>query len=146
MPLEGGTPKKLFDGDGGLPVRFSQDGHYAVHQKASADDNESLVWVLHDLRVPNSMRDVTPDVRFSFSNTTFLPDGKALVYGIQQGGGEAILVQPLDGSPSHILVDFVPSRIRDFAWSPSGEQFAVLREHSTSDVVLITDQDAKSSH
>ena len=44
------------------------------------------------------------------------------------------------------LVDFVPSRIRDFAWSPSGDQFAVLREHSTSDVVLITDQDAKASH
>jgi len=145
LPLEGGTPKKLFDGEGGLPVRFSRDGHYAVHQKASSDDNESLVWVLRDLTA-NSVRDVTPDVRFSFSNTTFLPDSKALAYGIQQGGGEAILVQPLDGSPAHIQVDFVPSHIRDFAWSPSGEQFAVLREHSTSDVVLITDQDAKGSH
>ena len=75
-----------------------------------------------------------------------MPDSKAMAYGVQQGGGEAILVQPLDGSPSHILTDFVPSRILDFAWSPSGEQFAVLREHSTSDMVLITDQDAKASH
>jgi eukaryotic-like serine/threonine-protein kinase len=146
VPLEGGIPRKLFDAEGALPVRFSKDGHYAVHQKASASDNESLEWVLRDLRVPNSVRDFTPDVRFSFSNTTFLPDSSALAYGIQQGGGEAILVQPLDGSPSHILVDFVTSHIRDFAWSPSGDQFAVLREHSTSDVVLITDQDSKAAH
>jgi Tol biopolymer transport system component len=145
VPLDGGTPKKLFDAEGGLPVRFSKDGHYALHQKASSSDNEALVWVLRDLRA-NTVRDITPDVRFSFSNTAFLPDGSALAYGIQQGGGLAVLVQPLDGSPSHILVDFVPSHIRDFAWSPSGDQFAVLREHSTSDVVLITDQDAKVSH
>ena len=105
-----------------------------------------LTWVLRDLTVPNSVRDISPDIRFSFSNTAFMPDSKALVYGIQQGGGEAILVQPLDGSPSHVLVDFVPSRIRDFAWSPSGDQLAVLREHSTSDVVLITDQDTKAAH
>jgi hypothetical protein len=145
VPLEGGTPKKLFDAEGALSVRFSQDGHYAVHQKASADDSETLVWVLRDLKA-NTVRDLTPDVRFSFSSGAFLPDSSALAYGIQQGGGEAILVHPLDGSPSHLLVDFVPSRIQDFAWSPSGDQLAVLREHSTSDVVLITDQDAKSSH
>jgi eukaryotic-like serine/threonine-protein kinase len=145
VPLEGGAAKKLFDGEGGFPIRFSQDGRYAIHQKATSDESESLVWVLRDLTA-NSVRDITPDVRFSFSNTTFLPDSKALVYGIQQGGGEAILVHPLDGSPSHVLVDFVPSRIRDFAWSPSGDQLAVLREHSTSDVVLITDQDTKAAH
>ncbi len=146
VPLDGGTPKKLFAGEGGFPVRYSLDGHYALHGKATADENESLTWVLRDLTVPNSVRDISPDIRFSFSNTAFMPDSKALVYGIQQGGGEAILAQPLDGSPSHVLVDFVPSRIRDFAWSPSGDQLAVLREHSTSDVVLITDQDVKTAH
>jgi eukaryotic-like serine/threonine-protein kinase len=146
VPLEGGVPRKMFDAEGGLPVRFSTDGRYAAHQKATADENESLIFVLRDLTVPNSVRDLTPDVRFSFSNTSFLPDSKAIAYGIQQGGGEAILVQPLDGSPSHILTDFVPSHIRDFGWSPSGNQLAVLREHSTSDVVLITDQAGKTSH
>jgi hypothetical protein len=45
-----------------------------------------------------------------------------------------------------MLTDFAPFQILDFGWSPSGNQLAVLRNHSTSDVVLITDQSGGAAH
>ena len=41
------------------------------------------------------------------------------------------------------MIDPVQEIIRDFAWSPSGKQLAVLRLKSSSDVVLITDANEK---
>ena len=146
VPLAGGTPKKLFDAEGSVGIRFSRDGHYATYQKTSAtSENETFVANLRDLQTGN-VRTLTPDVRFTLGAFYFTPDSKEMAYAVQQGGGEAILAQPLDGSPSHLLTDFVPSQLLDFAWSPSGDQLAVLRQHSTSDIVLITDQGGKASH
>ena len=146
VPLAGGTPKKLFDAEGSVGIRFSRDGHYATYQKTSAtSENETFIANLRDLQTGN-VRTLTPDVRFTLGAFYFTPDSKEMAYVVQQGGGEAILAQPLDGSPTHMLTDFVPSQLLDFAWSPSGEQLAVLRQHSTSDIVLITDQGGKASH
>ena len=146
VPLSGGVPRKLFEAQGSNPLRFSSDGHYSLNIKADTTASETLAFELRDLSSPNSIRTITTDVRFAFSTAAFSPDHKAIAYSIQQGGGEAILLQPLDGSPTKILTDFVPSRITDFGWSPSGDQLAVLRTHATSDVVLITDQTGKQSH
>jgi Tol biopolymer transport system component len=146
VSLSGGAPRKLFDAQGGNPVRFSADGHYALNIKADNTESETLAFELRDLSAATPIRTITADVRFAFSTSNFTPDNKAIAYSIIQGGGEAILLQPLDGTPTQILTDFVPSRITDFEWSPSGNQLGVLRTHATSDVVLITDQTGKSSH
>jgi len=76
----------------------------------------------------------------------FSPDEKALVYTVLRNGGHTLLYQPLDGSPSHLLVDPGPANIRDIDWSRPGKQLAVLRVKSSSDVVLITDQAGKGKN
>jgi hypothetical protein len=60
-------------------------------------------------------------------------------------GGITLLYQPLDGTPPHTLLD-PGAPINDFGWSPSGKQLAVARVKSSSDVVLITDQNGKNAH
>jgi serine/threonine protein kinase len=145
MPLSGGPARKLFTAVSAFPVRFSPDGRYAMYGKTTSSDNETLTFLLRDVAT-GSVRDFLPDVRYAFSNRVFLPDGSAVAYSVQQGGGQALLAQPLDGSASRMLTDFAPFQILDFGWSPSGNQLAVLRNHSTSDVVLITDQSGGAAH
>jgi len=140
MPLNGGPTRKLFTAVSAFAPHISPDGRYATYGKTSANENETLTFLVRDLSAADKVRDFQPDVRYAFSNRVFLPDSSAVAYGVQQGGGEALLAQPLDGSPSRMLTDFAPFQILDFGWSPSGNQLAVLRNHSTSDVVLITDQ------
>jgi serine/threonine protein kinase len=146
MPLSGGPAQKLFTAVSAFPVRFSPDGRYAMYGKTTSSDNETLTFLLRDLSAGDKVRDFLPDVRYAFGNRVFLPDGSAVAYPVQQGGGQALLAQPLDGSPSRMLTDFAPFQILDFGWSPSGNQLAVLRNHSTSDVVLITDQSGGAAH
>ena len=145
MPLMGGPAKKLFTSVSAFAPHFSPDGRYATYGKTSASDNETLTFLVRDLST-DKVRDFQPDIRYAFSNRVFLPDSSAVAYGVRQGGGEALLAQPLDGSPSRMLTDFAPFQILDFGWSPSGNQLAVLRNHSTSDVVLITDQSGGTAH
>jgi serine/threonine protein kinase/Tol biopolymer transport system component len=145
VPISGGAPRKLFDAQGGNPVRFSVDGHYALNIKADNTESETLAFELRDLSTPNPIRTIIADQRFAFSAVAFSPDMKAIAYSIHQGGDDAILLQPLDGSPTQLLTDFAPHRITDFEWSPSGNQLAVLRTHATSDIVLITDQTGKQA-
>jgi eukaryotic-like serine/threonine-protein kinase len=146
VPLSGGPARKLFTSPPTHPVRFSPDGRYAQYGKTSSSENEDLVLLLRDLSTADSVRDIRPDIRYAFSNRVFLPDSSAIAYGVQQGGGEALAAQPIDGSAVRLLTDFAPYNIMDFGWSPSGNQLAVLRNHSTSDVVLITDQGSGASH
>ena len=76
---------------------------------------------------------------------TFSPDGRAIVSDALRPGGNALLYQPLDHSSPHALFNPVPEAIQDFDWSPSGRQLAVARLKSSSDVVLITDQEGKKN-
>jgi hypothetical protein len=52
----------------------------------------------------------------------------------------------MDGSPSNVIANLGREPIKDFGWSPSGKELAVLRSISTSDVVLITDTSAKGKN
>jgi hypothetical protein len=74
------------------------------------------------------------------------PDNRAIISDALRNGGNTLLYQPLDGSPPHTLFNPVPESLRDFDWSPSGKQLAVARLKSSSDVVLISDQEAKQTH
>ncbi|MFZ0286323.1 MAG: protein kinase, partial [Terriglobales bacterium] len=67
----------------------------------------------------------------------FSPDGKAVVYDIAERGIANLWMQPLDGSPGRQITNFTSDRINGFRWSPDGKWLAVMREHDTSDVVLL---------
>jgi eukaryotic-like serine/threonine-protein kinase len=67
----------------------------------------------------------------------FMPDGKAVAYGVEDKGVDNIWVQPLDSSKGRQLTKFTSQRIGGFAWSPDGKSLAVARSQSTSDVILL---------
>jgi serine/threonine protein kinase/Tol biopolymer transport system component len=67
----------------------------------------------------------------------FTHGDKALAYPVVDKGVDNIWVQPLDGSAGRQLTHFTSGRIYHFDWSPDGKSLAVLRAHTTSDVVLL---------
>jgi len=67
----------------------------------------------------------------------FTHGDKAVAYPILEQGVANIWVQPLDGSAGRKLTHFTSGRIHHFDWSPDGKSLAVLRAHTTSDVVLL---------
>lgn len=77
--------------------------------------------------------------RLRFGNLHFSPDGKAVVYPARDSGVDNLWQQPLDGSKGKQLTNFKSEHIWDFRWSFDGKQFAVVRGHTDSDVVLIRD-------
>jgi len=76
------------------------------------------------------MRNFSPRVQM-------MPGGKAAVYPINENGVDNLWVEPLDGSPGHLLTHFPSETISDFHWSPDGKTLAIIREHDDADVVLL---------
>ena len=68
------------------------------------------------------------------------PDGKSVAYIIQDQGVDNIFLQPLDGSPGHLITNFTSEHIAKFQWSPDGKTLAVARAQYTSDVVLLRER------
>jgi serine/threonine protein kinase len=69
-----------------------------------------------------------------------MPDGKSVVYTINEGGVDNLWVQPLDHSPGHQLTHFTSEQISDFHWSPDGKMLAIIHQHHTADAVLLRDE------
>ena len=72
----------------------------------------------------------------------FTPDGKSLAYPINDNGAGNIWVQPLDGTKGHAITSFTSEKVADFSWSQDGKRLAVIRNQSSSDVVLLHDTGA----
>jgi Tol biopolymer transport system component len=122
---------------------LSADGKLAG---ADVLDGTKSRWKVFDLATGKLVYDLPLDVSdnsAAASSCDFSPDGRALVESVLRDGSHTILYQPLDGSAGHSLVEPVQESIRDFHWSPSGKELAVLRLKSSSDVVLIRDQEGK---
>ena len=66
----------------------------------------------------------------------FGPDGKSVVYVVKDQASN-LWMQPLDGSPGHQITNFASDLITGFRWSPDRKTLAVMRTHSTSDVVVL---------
>lgn len=65
------------------------------------------------------------------------PDGRAVIYGLTEHGSENLWQQPLAGGPPVPLTKLTKQRCYDFAWSPRGQQFAILRGEPHSEAFLI---------
>jgi Tol biopolymer transport system component len=146
IPITGGTPKELLppqSSGGGSSLTISRDGTLAGFTTVSSQLTFHLEAV--DLASQRVIFQGNMDTSaFSESFFRFSPDSRALVYPVRREGGMTLLYQPLDGAPSHTLID--PAEpVSAFDWSPSGAQLAVARVKSSSDVVLITDQGGKNA-
>ena len=143
IPITGGTPKLL-------PVRpvdyaaaaVSRDGTRAA---LFALRQQKFCVIITDLATGQMQPPFFIDQSLA-SYALFSPDGRAIVSDALRNGGITLLYQPLDGSSPHALFNPAPETIVDFDWSPSGKQLAVARFKSSSDVVVIVDQQSKGTN
>jgi serine/threonine protein kinase len=146
IPLSGGTPRQVLPPETTGEFAISPDGKLASYETVVAPGGvRSKVidiasgQVLSELILDNS--DAGSE---SGGFMRFSPDNRAIVYSVLRSDGGTLLYQPLDGSTPHPLIDPVQEDIKDFGWSLSGKQLAVVRVTSSSDVVLISDRPGNS--
>ncbi len=143
VPLSGGTPRQILPAEATLFYAISPDGRMA----AWTIDLPKARWNIFDLTSGHAVSQIPLDTSDmgseDASSVRFSPDNRAAVYSVLRNGGRTLLYQPLDGSAPHPLLDPAQEVIPDFGWSPSGKQLALVRQKSSSDVVLIKDQQEK---
>jgi len=138
VPLQGGTSQAVsqvpivskldVSPDGALAAfvsfgeRNANNDRIAVVDIASGDTRKLMAF-----EKPHSTR-----IQFS-------RDGNAVVYVMPGKGSDNLWLQPLDGSPGRQLTDFDSLQILDFHWSLDGKQLGMVRGHTDSDVVLLSD-------
>jgi serine/threonine protein kinase len=140
IPLDGGSPKELIQPGNFYSAAISRDGSLAATNLLQQFKMTSTVT---DLNNHHTVAIVPLEQSVFINYMHFSPDSRALVYPTARDGGNTLLSQPIDGSAPRALFEPVPEVLRDFAWSPSGRELAVMRLKSSSDVVLITDQRGK---
>jgi Tol biopolymer transport system component len=158
-PLEGGTPEPVPGSDVhgmygiGVGEALSPDGKQLIfNADVNSPDNpqaaaSKLVVVTLEPGPQSSARLFEPDPRIAtaggtgFTNSmTFTPDGKSVAYIVRDQGIDNIFVQPLDGSPGHLVTNFTSETISEFRWSQDGKSLAVARSENASDVVLLRER------
>jgi Tol biopolymer transport system component/predicted Ser/Thr protein kinase len=135
---EGVVPNAFLASNDGFAI--SPDGKqiaYLVSQVNPATKIASLKLALAGLgsKQPPRLTPINQD--FSGGQLVFTDEGKAVAYRIREKGVDNIWVQPLAGGAGHQLTHFTNGHVGEFAWSPDGKKLAVLRSHTTSDVVLL---------
>jgi Tol biopolymer transport system component len=157
VPVQGGQPEivpgskvpSAFQDAGA--VDFSPDGRRLVLvadvvDPATQREQVKIAIVNLDSSPESVPQILDPDPRITVGITLgslftggarFTRDGKAVVYDINDKGAGNLWMQPLDGSPGHQITNFTSEKITGFRWSPDGKSLAVMREHDTSDVVML---------
>jgi serine/threonine protein kinase len=135
-PLQGGTPHKLFDLPPAASVIYSSNGKLAAYTDPS---KRARIITVEDLAAHKILHKIELKDYVEGSALHFSRDDKAIAYIENLGNELAVIYQPIDGSPSHVMARVGHELIGDFAWSPSGKELAVLRRLSSSDIALISD-------
>jgi serine/threonine protein kinase/Tol biopolymer transport system component len=147
VPIDGG-PTQIVPGTvlppsflNALGIDVSHDGKWLVFTTTKTDQSppeRKVVLVNLDAGEEPPWRMLDPDPRISQS-AGFSPDAKAVLYPILENGTENIWLQPLNGSTERLVTNFPSDSIQLFSFSPNGKTLGVLRVHTESDVVLLSD-------
>jgi eukaryotic-like serine/threonine-protein kinase len=153
VPIDGGKPEVVPNADvanrfGMNSIDFfSSDGKFLsmgidTSQPTTNDAQAELETVSLDSadKTPPKLKLLDSRVagvdQFS-SKVQLMPGGNAIVYAITENGAGNLWVEPLDGSPGHLLTHFPSETISDFHWSPDGKTLAIIRQHDDADAVLL---------
>ena len=128
----------------------SEDGKYLslvvdINDPATSEAGAQLQTVGLESGSAASFRLLPLDRRFASARAfnparvQLQPGENSVVYPIDENGVGNLWVQPLDGSPGHLLTHSGSELITDFHWSPDGKHLAVVREHDVADVVLLNE-------
>ncbi|SPF46467.1 Serine/threonine protein kinase [Candidatus Sulfotelmatobacter kueseliae] len=148
VALEGGTAQLAAEMSVFSRITFSPDGKLAAFVTFRLHDpKEKLALVPLDSSQPPRFleferpRSESLPTGFGDEPVRFTGDGKALMYLVRNGDTDNLWLQNLDGSPGKQLTDFKSELTKDFDYSFDGKQFAVIRGHRESDVVVIRDSE-----
>ena len=151
VPLNGSGKPEMFPGSA-VPRTFPTQMGLSL-----SPDGKSLAYVLATMPTPEDpypqykiallelsskaspAKLIDADERISSGGLSFTPDGKAVAYAIRENGVDNLWAQPLDGAPGRQITQFDTEQILSFRWSPDGRNLCLLRGHTDSDVVLISD-------
>jgi len=144
VPLDGGSPETV----AGTPIPHGfMSSHYA---EVSPDGKTFAALVaigetnpVHKIALIPLDAGPQPTIRYLDPNPDiadsprYTPDGKAVVYAINQNGVGNVWLQPLDGSPGRQLTNFKSDVITLIKWSPDGKNIGVVTRRTDADVVVL---------
>lgn len=144
VPLAGGTPhQELSAVSKANTFILSPDAKLAM--VVYVRELERVSGSIVDFNTGRVLRQLPVDLT-ALGMMSFSGDGKGVVRNVIVNGGNALLYQPIDGSPTHLLVGPTHEDLSAFRWSPSGKLLAVLQQRRSSDVVLIKDVAGSQAH
>ncbi len=144
VPVAGGIPHQELTGIS-TPyfIILSPDAKLALVVNERGLDR--VMGSIVDVHTGQAVRELSLDMT-SLGAMTFAGDSKGIVRTVVLNGGNSLQYQPVDGSPTHLLLAPTHEDLTDFSWSPSGKLLAVLQLRKSSDVVLIKDLAGSQGH
>jgi Tol biopolymer transport system component len=134
IPLEGGQSAPL-TGQKCSGAGISPDGKWI----ACLDKGGKLAIIPFSGGDPVKRLNLHPDFDGSISfPLRWTPDGRNVLYAVDDGGFENLWAQPLAGGRGRALTHFSSQMIYSFAYSHDGKQIAIARGTPSSDAVLIS--------
>jgi Tol biopolymer transport system component len=143
LPIEGGTPEVIAasvvpHGLNTYGFSISSDGKLLAFNFTNLNNHRTQIALvsLGEKSGESASRFLDADPRIS-DHPEFTPDGKAVVYGVEENGIENLWLQPINGGPGRQITNFPADIFSRYQYSPDGKTLGVLRFHSDSDVVLL---------
>jgi serine/threonine protein kinase/Tol biopolymer transport system component len=127
VPLEGGSPSKLFDKNILFPV-VSPDGRLLAYFANERPDSPRFQLEVYDLEAGGDVRVfAVPDTTNPFAGLGWTPDGRGLTYSSSAERAADLWAQPLGGGAPNRLTDFKEAEIQSFTWSGRDGKLACVR-------------------
>src|SRR5579863_10258330 len=139
VPVDGGTPETVVKTSVGQ-YALSPDGKRIISNEVREEDHKLVARI--DTVEDHRTQYVAIDQRASQA-VKFAPNGKDIVFIIQEKGVDNLWTQALDGSPAKQVTHFSADSIYSFGFSRDGSKLALDRGHPISDAILLRDNASK---
>lgn len=135
IPIDGGSPETIL-GTGQGQVIISPDGQSLAFLEVREMDHKLVLDTFSLASKKISFHDIDSRATWPIA---FAPDGKSVLYTVDDKGVNNLWVQPLDGSVATQFTHFASEGIEKFLFSRDGSSIAFQRGHVQSDAVLLRD-------
>lgn len=127
IPVSGGQPEKIIAGDFQFPA-VSPDNKFIAAAFFDSDSKEKAIAIFEIGKASNTKLVIKPVSGAQLPGVMrWSPNGKSVVYIVNNNGISNLWSQPIDGSPAKQITNFTSSRIFSFDWSPDGREIICSR-------------------
>ncbi|HKV24837.1 MAG TPA: protein kinase [Candidatus Acidoferrum sp.] len=135
VSIEGGSPETILSTGQGQVI-VSPDGQSLAFLEVREMDHKLVLDTYSLASKKISFHDIDSRATWPIA---FAPDGKSVLYTIEEKGVNNLWMQPLDASPATQFTHFTSEGIEKFLFSRDGSRIAFQRGHIQSDAVLLRD-------